>query len=353
MKFVSYSLTQIAVTVATAALVVGYSLWLVPMKNHSIGDLARIGWRANNYWGPKIPLVEFSNPLIEVGGYDKYYDVHILGDSFSIQPSRSWPNYVAAAGLSVRVQFLGKDMGTAITELMESPVFRTSPPKVLVYAPVERGLYWRFRVANGECSSDRLPSPNVVLMPGRPLDPQPRELLQPNSDILSGEQLTYSRDFLVAQILKLFKRSHEVYELPLTASRFSNVKADRVLVHVEDIDKAKWTASEIEHMRCALRVFRDRVQSNGRTLFVAMIVPDKLSIYHDDLVDTSLPSTVIPRLVDTDLLAPRLDVELRAAVAAGQLDVYLPSDTHWGTAGVRIAGESFLMLLRNNRFLVN
>jgi hypothetical protein len=43
---------------------------------------------------------------------------------------------------------------------------------------------------------------------------------------------------------------------------------------------------------------------------------------------------------------PRADIALRAAIAAGTRDVYLPNDSHWSTTGSRLVAQTVIDYLR-------
>jgi hypothetical protein len=93
--------------VGILASVWGLAAWLLPVD----GDLARVGGYAENDFGPIAPQAAFDQNLFKVTtdlkDYDKYYDVVVLGDSFSVdQVSRrfGWQNYfINRTGLSMIV----------------------------------------------------------------------------------------------------------------------------------------------------------------------------------------------------------------------------------------------------------
>ena len=51
------------------------------------------------------------------------------------------------------------------------------------------------------------------------------------------------------------------------------------------------------------------------------------------------------------LHAPRLDVALRKEIARGVRDVYLPNDTHWGSAGHQAVSRALLDYLTERGIL--
>jgi hypothetical protein len=78
------------------------ALWVQPIE----GDLTRLGGFTENDFGWNEPQQQFSSALFKLTGeqkYDRYYDVVVLGDSFSnANPRAQWQNYfVRATGLSL------------------------------------------------------------------------------------------------------------------------------------------------------------------------------------------------------------------------------------------------------------
>jgi hypothetical protein len=69
------------------------------------------------------------------------------------------------------------------------------------------------------------------------------------------------------------------------------------------------------------------------------MVPDKSWAYAPYLPAASWQVDAAARLAPAGVAMPRVDLALRAAIAAGVADVYLPDDTHWGSAGSRIAAR--------------
>ena len=103
------------------------------------GDLTRIGSYAEKDFGWNNPQVKFQQPLYEIGRYERYHDVVVLGDLFSnVRPHFHWQNYlVAAKGWSVAMLNINK---INLEQVLENPVFRERPPKIFIFETVEREL---------------------------------------------------------------------------------------------------------------------------------------------------------------------------------------------------------------------
>jgi len=162
--------------VAILAAVWGLASWLQPVD----GDLARVGGYAENEFGWKAPQAVFDQNLFKVTtdlkDYDKYYDVVVLGDSFSVdQESRrfGWQNYfINRTGLSMIVFDTRRYWPMEIYEL---PIFKQNPPKVFIFESVERYLHERVAYFSGMTAPVDAPSTaSAELFAGPPpLDSKP------------------------------------------------------------------------------------------------------------------------------------------------------------------------------------
>jgi hypothetical protein len=67
-----------------------------------------------------------------------------------------------------------------------------------------------------------------------------------------------------------------------------------------------------------------------------------LTTYGDYLPDIRLPNLTAQIASTGGLNILRLDQTMKAAVASGTEDVYLPSDTHWASTGMSIAADTLI-----------
>ena len=352
--------------------IIGFALYLVPMSGMlsvGSGDLTRVGWLSNNRYGNRKPHLAFRPALAtQADALDRHFDVVIVGDSFSYDLEKSWPNYLAAKGLSVLVILVADnpakpnataDIENQITALLQSPTFRDTPPSVFIFETIERFLKRRLVSDTSPClevqqkeDSSALATPLGTAFADPPAlryaDPPEyriEEVGMPLSRRYDEQQLTYARDFLLKNIRNSFGRKSGVRELRLSVPRFSSDRAKALLVVSGDLHKNRWGQNDIEEMQCQLLRLQRAVQANGKTLFIALPIPDKLSAYHDDLVDPSLPRGVIDQLTDPRLNRPPVDKALRAAITAGEMDVYLPNDTHFGARGQALTAETVMRFI--------
>lgn len=368
----SFSLALGATALATMLLVSGFALYLVPMSQMTavgFGDLSRIGWYSNNRYGGQKPNLAFRPSLVtQANTFDRHYDVVVLGDSFSLDLKKSWPNYLAAKGLSVLVIGLADDLAVhrsfapdierQIKTLLDSPAFRDTPPDVFIFETIERYLKRRLvndttpcvAVSGSETGKAAEPFGTTVAEPpvlayGDVPAYRIEELTMPPAGHLDEQQLTYARDFLIKNARKALGWKTAVGEFRLRVPRFSSERSKTLLVLSDDLKKKRWQPGDVDEMQCQLRKLQQSVQANGKTLFVALPIPDKLSAYHDDLVDQSPPSGVIDSLTDPSLNRPRLEKAIRAEITAGEIDVYLPNDTHFGSRGQQVTAETVLQFI--------
>ena len=318
------------------SLLFGVSLYLQPLY----GDLTRVGSYAENDFGWNRPQLEFQRPLSEFGRYERYYDVVVLGDSFSTaKPQMQWQNYVAAAtGWSLTTLDINT---TSLEQILGSPVFRNTPPKILIVESVERELPRRMR-REPPCEAGASARPLSVArsLPDRVNIPASE--LQGRAKPVEREtrwrdvKLGYVRDYLWKSTLRaLGGRAHgKATRVELAADApFSSATRNAMLVYKADFTKAKWwRETGVEQISCRIERMRKQAEANGQTRFVFMVAPDKLTAYADYLPDEPLRglSALAELSAALPQVTPRLDVALTSAIRGGEQDVYLPDDTHCG-----------------------
>ena len=305
------------------------------------GDLTRIGWRTENDFGWTKPEEHFEPLAAVLGTLDAHYDVVAIGDSFTGEspwhPGTTWPHFLAHdTGLKVAIFDSDDDM---IGRLLASERFQTEPPAVVIYEIVERNLIPNHRSGEGD-GCPETPDPVVRLVPGAPgAPPVPvdRTMIRPWNDWPAAYAAAY-----LSQNLRRWVMGRETtnsVELDLTQGGLFSSHADRqLLVYGEDFNKLGWTEAEWRGTACNLLRLQARVETNGRTLFLAMVAPDKLTTYGPFLAAEKFRG--VSRL---DLLAqyPALNLVRfdQGFDPAGHVDLYLPNDTHWSTTGHRLAAR--------------
>lgn len=353
-----------------------YTLWLVSLVSAQmlallaasfhleplLGDLTRLGGYAENDFGWNRPQRVFPGAAPPLRpAYEEYSDILVVGDSFSFAGNFGvlnypWQTFLAAkTGLSVatvshytKTEPLAYDP-EALPRIVGSEAFLKTPPRVLIMEVVERQL-------------GILPDPPGDCRARQALDASPVFSLRPAAGLAASEeaarnktlpplkeQMAYAKKYLGRLFPLPWDKAPIVSRLALAdGALFSNRQSGEMLVFNGDLEKRAWDAAKVEGIRCKLVKMQNLVQKNGKTLFVAMVVPDKLTAYSKYLRDRSLANLgVIERLAaDPSLHLPRIDLAVKAAVDSGAVDVYLPNDTHWAYRGHEAAAEALAGYLR-------
>lgn len=333
---------------------ISLGLWVEPIE----GDLTRLGGFTENDFGWNDPQQQFSSVLFTLKKnreYDQYYDVVVLGDSFSVNfPRAQWQNYfVRATGLSLATY---KVDDIDIESFVASPAYKDHPPRVVIYETVERsfvsrGTQWNKRNCEPATFSKAGWKP-LALKPGnQSISPHSRDtragLLHPN--------LSSGAHFLKRSIKKIFnKKSHRAIKIPLIRDDlFSNRESGHLLVYRNDFERYQISKDNLKQAVCGLSYIQDTFQKNGKTFFIGMIAPDKLTAYMD--VYKSFDHDKFHWMDEISrhpqLQVPRLDVVLKNEIARGARDVYLPNNTHWGSTGQQIAAHTLTKYLTHKKIL--
>ena len=332
-----YTLLLISLMVG---LTLGFGLWAQGFEP-LWGDLTRIGWRSENDYGWTLPKQRFQPLAAEIGSLDRHYDVVAIGDSFTAEsqwrPGTTWPHFLAHdTGLKVGI-FDSKETG--VDELLASPVFRSDPPPVLIYEVVERSLVPDHPSAAGDaCPADQT-APQPVLAPG-PASPAPVPDLRPATRPWYQLPVSYGLAYLV-QNLRRAVIGHETTNsvaIGLTRGGMFSSRRDRsLLVYGEDFNKMAWAPERWNDAACSLLRLQQRVQANGKTLFLAMVAPDKLTAYAPYLADASFRHLSRLDVLDQYPALHLVRFDRQDFDPADHVDLYLPDDTHWSTVGHALA----------------
>ena len=330
------------------------SLWVEPIE----GDLTRSGGFTENDFGWNDPQQLFSYPLFKLAGnrkYDRYYDVVVLGDSFSLTfPRAQWQNYfVRATGLSL-ITYKVDDID--IESFVANPAYKDHPPRIVIYETVERSFVGRGTKWNKEnCEPTAFFKPPwkpIPLKPGnQPTSPHSRDtragLFHPN--LSSGVY------FLKRSIKQAFnKKSHRAIKIALNRNDLlSNRQSGELLVYRNDFERYQVSKENLNQATCGLSYIQNAFQKNRKTFFVGMIAPDKLTAYQKFTKDFGHENIYWMDEVSKhlELHAPRFDLALQKGIALGGQDVYLPNDTHWGSAGHRIVAQTLIKYLTQKKAL--
>jgi hypothetical protein len=324
------------------ALTLGFGLWARGFEP-LWGDLTRIGWRSENEYGWTEPKQHFEPLAAEIGRLDRHYDIVVIGDSFTGEspwhPGTTWPHFLAHdTGLSVGIFDSDDDL---IGRLIANPGFQADPPEVVIYEIVERNFIPGHPSAPGEACPITQNSPHPVLVP-HPDAPPPLPDLRPTTRPWTELPVSYGLAFLV-QNLRRWVIGHETTNsvaLNLTRSGLFSSRSDRsLLVYGEDFNKIGWDEQRWRDAACNLLRLKQRVEANGRTRFLTMVAPDKLTSYGPWLEDESFRDLSRLDLLDQYPALDQVRFDRGNFDPAAHVDLYLPDDTHWSTSGHARAAE--------------
>lgn len=316
------------------------------------GDLTRPGGYTEAEYGWNQPQERFSPALVSMR-YDRPFDVVVLGDSFSSKlggqtdPGAFWTNFFAQrTGLSI-VVVTRFDM--TLADLLRHPVFLRTPPRILILETVERYLIRDFvlevdqRVGRFDrhCRAEthRLPA----LPAFRSLTAKPVPWVRDTRPEVNFDQ---AANFLWKAVWRdvLSLDTTRVARLALTRpDLFSSRTDDHLLIYDDELQKVQFTTAEaLDQAYCTLIAAQNRVQANGHTRFLFMAAPDKATAYANYLADPELRQiSPLPEFYKRSGLNQVALVErFRKAIRCGIKDIYMPNDTHWGSATHRTVADA-------------
>ncbi len=337
-----YTLLLLGALATLLATFLAIALTLEPYR----GDLTRLGAYREASYGGHGPEVIFVPPAAQPGRLDAHYDVVVLGDSYSMTtdarrqalPGQFWTDHFAALiGLSTGVF----DMATVTTEaLLASPTMHTMPPRLFILAVAERAI--RRHQATAETCAPITTRPFPPL--ARPAA-APTPIPAPTADHpWTALHATDTVGFIKTNLWRSLtgRDGTRVRILPLTRTDLFTSRAPAsLLIYGRDTDRLAWTPADWNRIACGLATLQARIEANGTTRVLFLIAPDKTTAYAPYFPPTEYTMDVTAHLAaHPGLTLVRADLALRAAIDRGIRDVYLPNDTHWGSAGARIAAEA-------------
>ena len=350
-----YAIGVLAMAFIPCALFFGVGIYLQPLE----GDLTRIGSYAERSYGWLYPQKMFKEIRYTNATYTRGHDMVVLGDSFATAMAhRQWQNQVAAeTGLSIVTL---SSYTTSLQEILNSPVFAESPPRYLVLTYVERHFPQQIE-EHTACNlsepqpqdSGSLPDPDTRFAVSMPSIADPVVLeRQQHWDDWRDVKLGHAAKYVLYGLIRTIfgKEPSKALRVDLRRSDlFSNAHSSSSLVFRGDVDKAaKWKEMGLDRLSCGIETLRKKVEANGRTRFVLMVPPDKLTAYSPWVTNPALQKlSVLAELSKRHrVVMPRLDLALTAAIDAGHPDVYLPNNTHWGISGHLVAARTLVEFMK-------
>ncbi|MCA9483851.1 MAG: hypothetical protein KC553_08965 [Nitrospina sp.] len=326
------------------------------------GDLTRLGAYWENDYGWNAVQEGFTEPLFDFnaeGRYEHYYDAVVIGDSFSIKNfPYQWQSFLVAS-TSLTLLTLPVDK-VDIDQLIASPVYRNSPPRLVIFESVERAVVSRLSdVYRAESACAPANDPVIPPFDQReiyvPLTPVERNRavspLAPNfSESAHMIKGTIKRWYDLNIKMRL-GRLPQTVRLPLMRTGlFSSRVQDAILLYRQDFWKTQLTPEIERRALCGLYSLQNRIQSNDITRFVTLVAPDKATAYDTNIRFGELRSHNHAKFIEDTPDAPVAPLlpAIKRAIENGTEDVYMPNDTHWGEAGNRIAADALVRYLRKS-----
>jgi len=319
------------------------------------GGLTRVGGFLEKDFGWNAPQKYFSTLQFTFAKgikYTKYYDIVVLGDSFSRSfPHSQWQNYfVARTGLSlITYDLVGIDIHTFVT----SPEFFAHPPRMVIYETVERSFVGRGNSwNNGNCQANETPKPDWFPLTTQSSNQIFEEHIRNTKTGLLHPNISTSVHYIKRLIKKTFnKKSNRALKYALTRNDlFSNRLNNFALFFRNDFNRYAVSKEQFAKAICGYYAMQNLFQKNGKTLFVGMVAPDKLTAYFDWIKDFDRDKTHWTTEIDKH---PELNMipllkALRREIGNGGQDVYLPNDTHWGPNGMKVASDTLYQYLKDS-----
>lgn len=356
-RYRRFTLGVLLLAFVPAAAFFAVGVWLQPLD----GDLTRAGSFSQRHYGWNSTQRVYRTLQHSLGPYDKPFDIVVYGDSFAVaMPSHQWQNRVAeATGRSVITLNVYTE---PLARVLHNPAFVANPPQAFVLTLAERHFPEQLAKLS-PCEPGAAPPPPAPdvgaqesALPAMPTDLPPigdpaESRRQTEWQDLREVKIGYAAKTVFHSLLRAVssRERTKVVRVSLTRDNlFSNLDPGRTLVYRGDVDKvAQWQAEGIDGLVCRIETLRRRIEANGVTRFVLLVPPDKLTAYEpylatDEYRGLSRLAELGRRLPQT---MPRADAAVAAVIAAGHIDVYLPNNTHWGTAGHLAVGEAVARFL--------
>lgn len=333
-----YLLILISLVVSAMGILALTSVYIQPLS----GDLTRMGGYAERDFGWNIPRNVLSNDFSLSGTYDRYYDIVVLGDSFS--KSGMWQAFLTEKRNLTFTTLHWDDI--TVEGVINNNIFKTTPPKIFIVEMGVRTFPRRFASPKAICAPNAFVNIEGLRLPKTTdSDIHFVEITRGTTTDFSEINLKFALVYLENSLLRIvFKNDFtKVKKYDLTRNDlFSNKKNGEILVLNSWLDAKKWSDNEINNAICSALDVQNRIQSNGKTLFILVLIPDKSTAYNRYIINPEFASIedITEKLLNKKINTPRLDSLLQEAIDRGEKDIYLPNDTHFGTKGYQITAAS-------------
>lgn len=336
--FVRYNSVMAAFIMLPLLLLINMAFSSQPLS----GDLTRVGGHLEENFGWNAPQEAFKKSRFvmadSIADLDRHFDVVVVGDSFSADQQKGWQNYlVENTGLSVITFYLAHDFKLA--DVVTSEQFKNFPPKILIFESVERVAFQRLHEYAQWDLAEEGGDTEFPLHRGKVLVQEfPKKELLRKVEVDVERLLSEAANHIEKSVYR-FIGSDKDKTAVLSLGQdnlFSSGEPDKLLVLKDDLQK-NFSESDVTRAVQGLQKARSLVEANGKTRFVFLMFPDKLTAYSPFLAPgTTQVSSLFPALAAHYPLL-RLDQRFQSALRQGVKDLYLPNDTHTGSYGYKTA----------------
>ena len=318
---------------------IGTAIWIGPLD----GPLTRMGGYAERDfgWHGKQPTVGIEDA--SVANYQPA-DVLVIGDSFS-KPGLWQAYFKRDTGLSVTTLDLGK---TSFDSLLLNPAYLAQPPRIVVIESVEVFFLTKFRQANPECPNTANIRPQVDPITIEPTTIPFKHRERAQEVNLINLNLKYAWAYW-RQVWSGHDNTSVAQFALKRPGLFSNRLSEKLLVYRPDLEKSAWQNDDIAAALCQLLALQHGFQTNRETVFAFLLVPDKLTTYTPFIANpANLPMLDLNnKLIEKGIQTPNLIQNLQQAITNGEIDIYLPNETHFGARGHEIMAQTLTRYLQD------
>ena len=320
------------------ALFVMPPVFLAYISDPIVGDLTRLGYFPENDYGWNAPQIRYRNSHFDNVRPTDGYDIVVLGDSFSLDPNRSWVNTVASTtGLRIAVQH-----HDAINIFQIAHDRWDDPPQLYIFETAERRLFERMSLCHGKESRQKRGTTPLEVIMFDPNDPSINIVpeLRPHAVDLTNFPLGYYIKKVYSKYAEPHGENQVLVEELKPHDLFTSVKSNFLLYYINENKKRRWPHDAVEQIKCGAaklnRFARDVLRAN----FLLLVMPDKSSIYAEYAINRTISSSRLHHLKESgDFLYVDLYEKLRNRVRDGEVDVYLPNDSHVSGRTHKFIGE--------------
>ena len=344
----AYLYCFLGIVLSSMAILLATAVYVEPLE----GELTRIGGYAERDFGWNTPRLVLGSGAESPHAYDKYYDIVVLGDSFS-KPGL-WQSFLKqATGLSFTTLHWDD---SSLDEVLNHPLFKRAPPKIVIAESGSRLLPLRFASPEGDCEAGRRYATQAGLSFEFKESPVVfSEKTRATATEFSDINLKFALLFLEKSALRLIFNTEfsKVKRYALSRDGLFSSRNNRELLMMQTwFEQRAWTPAELAATACGIFNAQRRVQANGKTVFLLLPIPDKGTAYAKYIQHANFVSMsgINPMMAEQKINSARLDILLQTAIDHGEKDVYLPNDTHFGTLGYALAAKSVVDFLRGSVF---